>query len=461
MGENTTKKFDSTFAFKWIISLVITAFVWMIPTSELYTQQIHVYLTVTVFAILVMALELFDLMIVGFALPLAYLLLGLAPADVVYGPWMTNSIWMLAGVMALSKIMDRTGLLQRIAYGIIKMIGGGFKGLLVGITIAGALLNMALGGNAMPIYAVLVFAICRALDIVGTKESAMIMMTAIIGGVASSQCFLNLYALVSMDSQTVVAFDISWMEWFIDNAIFYVWIAFCVVLAWFLIKPDGNKINPQKLVQEKYAELGPWTKEQKIGLVVLVGILLAMLTNSIHHLAIGWIFVIGVTVLYLPGIKVGTGKDLDSVSFAFIAFSAACIAIGSVGGALGFGDLVQEMIYPLLEGKAPSVLVVLVLILSCLGNLIMTPISMAAALSQPIMQVAVSLGVSSKATLYAFVLGMEQVLLPYESMFIILTMSFGCIQLKQFIKVYGIKAILSIPFVFLVAIPYWKLLGVM
>lgn len=51
--------------------------------------------------------------------------------------------------------------------------------------------------------------------------------------------------------------------------------------------------------------------------------------------------------------------------------------------------------------------------------------------------------------------------MPYEYALYMICFSYGLIHIKNFIKAFGIKMILNLVYIFVVAVPYWMLIGLL
>ena len=79
----------------------------------------------------------------------------------------------------------------------------------------------------------------------------------------------------------------------------------------------------------------------------------------------------------------------------------------------------------------------------------------------PLTNIALSLGIEPYAILYAFNFGLDQVLFPYEYAIYLIYFSFGMLTMKDFIKFFGTKMVLSIIFLLVCVVPYWMVIGLL
>ena len=93
-------------------------------------------------------------------------------------------------------------------------------------------------------------------------------------------------------------------------------------------------------------------------------------------------------------------------------------------------------------------------------NLVLTPLAAEAGFVPTVVQIANDLGVNPYGFLYVFRQGLNEVILPHEWALILIFFSYGLIQMKDFIKFFSSKMVLNLLYVLLLAVPYWKLIGV-
>lgn len=135
----------------------------------------------------------------------------------------------------------------------------------------------------------------------------------------------------------------------------------------------------------------------------------AVATSSYHGISVGWLFVIAVFIMFLPGIKLAEAGDFKQVNFPFLLFAVACFSIGTVANYLGVGSVIAQLVYPLIKGS--------------------------------------------------FINSLTQVGLPYESAPVLIIFGYGMTTMKSFAKYCTIKAIIGLLCILLIFIPYWMLIG--
>ena len=88
------------------------------------------------------------------------------------------------------------------------------------------------------------------------------------------------------------------------------------------------------------------------------------------------------------------------------------------------------------------------------------PLAILAAFSEPIAQIALSLGIHPLGALYALMMGLDQIFMPHEFLNYVVIMAFGLVSMKDFIKIMTLKTVLATVFVAAVMIPWWYFIGI-
>lgn len=447
---------------KWAISLGIALFVVLMPCNEVYTYEVKMFLLVTALGILLVAFELVDLMAVSMLFPIGYLVTGLVPMEIAYSAWTQTMPLVVIGGYMIANILDRIGLLKRIAYWCVLKVGGSYYGLLYGILIAGTILNTATGGNAWVIMAAFTFGLCKTFNLGKTIDSAIIML---VGGLSAAASCVFIYTpyfmslLLNAANSTGGTYTLSWVQLFMHM---FPYLLFVLGLTWLLPKifKPTQKLPGKEFYSAEYAKLGPMSRDEIIGALATVGLIAFMMTGELHGIALDWAFILTPWLLYFPGIKIGTSEDVKNIDFSMVFFCVACLSIGITSSYLEIGKMVAELLIPILEPLSTNVIMGAIYLVGLILNFLLTPFAILAGFSEPIAQIAAGLGLNPMGALYSLYVGVDQVLLPYEYLSYLIFYAFGLIKMSDFIKVLGVKMILATLLVFFVMIPWWNFLGV-
>lgn len=455
---------DTKVTVKWIITILITFAVWLIPVNETYTQVIHDYMTITVFGILLIAFEFFDMIIPAVALPLLYMIFNVAPGETVLNAWTGTTIYMMLGAFVLANIMNDCGLLNRIAFYLIKFFKGSFNAILYGLMLVGWIISFLTFTNGFVIMATLLLGVCKALGYnKACRESAIIFMVGLFTNLTVQvwQYFPALVAMMDAGVQTVLP-DYS-MDWYFQMLYLWPLAVFSVLFIWMLTKiyhtKDIKLGGDKDYFEKEYKKLGKMSSAEIKVAVIFVLILVFLLTTNWHGLSANYAFLIFPFLLFFPGLNVGTVESIKNVNFSVLFFVAACMGIGTVGLYVGVGDMISSIVTPLLSGQGTFVTVWFIMFVGMIANLFMTPFAMISCFSAPLTQIALDMGIDPLINLLSLLLSVDLMFFPYEGTSVLVLFGFGMISLKDFIKFSTWKIVLYFVFAAIILIPYWKLLG--
>ena len=93
-------------------------------------------------------------------------------------------------------------------------------------------------------------------------------------------------------------------------------------------------------------------------------------------------------------------------------------------------------------------------------NFVMTPLAAVSSVTDPLVNIIQTAGLSPYPILYAWNQGLEQIILPYEYALVLFACSYGYISLKHLMKFFGIRMALNLIFLLVVCTPFWKLFGI-
>lgn len=141
--------------------------------------------------------------------------------------------------------------------------------------------------------------------------------------------------------------EIEWFEW-LKLAAPIVWICgiLTAILIRFVFKPSKDIIAPKELLKAKVDEFGVVSKKELIVLATMVIVLLLWMTESIHHIASGWIALGAILVLAIPQFKVFDSFDeaIRSINWTVIIFIAGIQAMATCLNISGASQVIAKML---------------------------------------------------------------------------------------------------------------------
>lgn len=446
----------------WIITLVLPIIILLIPTSESFTPQIRTFFAITLMGIAMFCFDEVDNAIAGILMMLLYIIANIAPSSTVFAAWTNDIPWYILATLLLVNILDDTTILKRIAYHCIIWTGGTYKGIIFGITITAMLSIIIVPGTwtSMAVAAI-TLSIIKSLELPVGKASGGILMAACFGfHIASGfiyspsgiQMFLDMSK--SIEGISPESLNTNFIDFFIQDFPLVLLPFIMAFLITKLMKPE-QPINGKKYFQEQLHELGKMSANDKKVLAILLILLIYLLSNRWTGWNMLYGFLLAPIICYLPGIKVATVDHFRKINFNVIFFIVACLSIGTVAATCGAGQFIVNIIVPMLSNTGTYGFLAIVFIFGVLVNFLLTPMAAMSSIAPLLSGVALSIGVTPLATTYAFYLGLDQLLLPYEIGTYLIFFSMGYVTLKDFAKLSGVKMIGAAIFTFAVIIPWW------
>lgn len=454
---------DKKSLFCWAICLLFPALIAFLPTSAAFTGSLKLFLVLTIFVILIIALELLPRLVSAILLPSLYMITGLVPAETAFASWTSTTVWMVLGGLIFSNVLDETGLLKRIAYFVIRKCGGTYAGAVFGCFFIGIILNLITFCNGWLVASALVYGICKAMDMKPSKEASLLCFAGTIGATGCTVClyYPGYFAMLETAIQEVIPnYRMTMFTSFKYNGFFIIWCVLCILILMKVYNTKNLPINVSKqLFDEKYAQLGKMSIRERKAVVMVILLLIYLFVSMFLDLPAAYGFMAIPFLMYLPIIGIGKEKTLEKLNFSMVFFVSTCLGIGIVGANVGFGDYLTGVAVPLLSGKGTLVVCVAFLLIGMIANFFMTPYAMLGGLALPFVQIAETLGINPVAACMCLLYSCELLFMPYESAGNLIMYGYGMMPMKEFIKQMTLKAVIMFAGFILIMYPLWNLFG--
>lgn len=446
---------------KWGITLIVPLLIFFIPLSETYTAPMRLFFVITLLCILIMAFELMNTMAISILMPMLYLIF-IAPAETVFSAWISTTAWTCIGAMLLANVLASSGLLNRISYWVISKCGS-FTATVFGVLIVGVIVSFLTGVMGSLLVYTFAYGIARGLDIVKTKESAVLMFAAIFSTTTVDMFIYKPVFMSLINGQLALYLPgeaIEYLELLIANWPFFLMIVLIIwiYLKMYKIKSDGNV---KEEFTQKLKALGPMTFTEKKAAVLAIVVVLYMVSSSFTGLPMDYGLMVFPWLAYVPGVKLASNKEFQEINWETIFFVTACMGIGGVAAYAGVTTLVSSFFMNTVAPLGGFVAMGAIYIFGVLLNFLMTPMAMLASFLGPVIEIGQEMGINPEGLIYIFYTSCDQIILPYEYANYLLGFSFGLMTMKQFISMSLVKMIVGTIFLFTVMIAWWNLIGVL
>lgn len=453
---------------RWPLTLVLPFIVYFAAPTDI-SPKAPLFMAMTSMAILAWAFNVFPAIGVAALLTFGYMLGGVAPAEVVFGPWTTVLPWISFAAVIIGEAMDQTGLARRLALACLTLAGGSFLGLLWGFFLGGLVLALVLPS----ILARMVVLCAIASGIVDTlrlnhksRMSSAIILMAFMAAAApqflflhTSESFIWAFTMLFKDGSTVDFWQYAWHGSFFS--IVYTLASMAVIL---VVKGKENLTtmgNAQAFIASSRKELGPVSGKERKLMVIVLGMVLAFMVQPWTGVDPVFIFAVLALLCYMPGISILSEESIGKVEIMFLVFITGCMSIGFVGGAVGFNAWAVQQILPLLQGWGETMSVIIAYISGVAVNFLLTPLAATAAFTPAIGDLGQALNMNPLPLFYAFQYGLDQYILPYEAVYFLYIFITGRVTLVHVIPALALRALLCGVLLACVAIPWWNFVGIL
>lgn len=450
---------------QWAIVLILPLVVFFATQSGGFTIQQSTFYAITVVALTIWAMGLLSDTMVAVTLPVLYVVLNVAPARAIFAPWATDTGWVVYGGIIFAAIMMQTGLARRLALWAMHITGGSFNRLLIGVVLAGYLIGPAIPsvmGKAALVSTICV-GICEALNLEKqSKAASAVILAGFISVATAKMAFLTGGADVTMYVKQMsqhLQYEISWGDYFIHNfPLAFVYSLLSIAVLIFVLRPKTES-DSKAFIEESRAAMGPICTQERKGAALILLLVVLLMTDRWHGISTGWVLIILSLMAFLPPVGLMDDKKLQNLRFGPVFFVVGCMTIGSAAKATGVDVILANSLAPLLEGTSETGTVLMAYGAGTVLNFLLTPLAAFSAMTVPLTQLSVELGLNPIPVMYAFSYGLEQYIFPYEYAVLLFFYATGWVNLRHIMMVFAVRVIVAFIMLAALAIPYWKMLG--
>ncbi len=342
--------------------LFIAVILWFIPLDGISGQGQHC-LAVSVLAIVWWATNVIDPGYTSAMLLGSYVLLNIAPGDVVLNLWTTPVLYLVIGGFLIAAAVRDCGLGQRIAYYYSSKFLSNYSSIIISTYVLGFLLSFLIP-HPWP-RSVLIMSIMqkiiRKADI-GQSDAINIGLAVFAAACPTSAILLTGDTIINTVTVKMSGMQLSWLGWLWQMGI----PAICASLLTLglqlkLYKPTREIKIERDFFKSALAEMGPISRTE---IKCLAWVSLAMIlwtTDSLHHIHPGWIALFVSVGLCLPTVGGGlTNKSWADVPMSTLFFLTAALAIGTVGNYTGMNSWLAALLLPTQLPTNPFILAALI-----------------------------------------------------------------------------------------------------
>lgn len=345
------------------------AIVWFVPAPEGMSQAGWYLSGVLISSLIMWLTEAFPKVVVTLYIIGAVAILGIFDSMATAMKFfMSQPILMVIGSFFIAAMLDNTNLPFRLVGFLVRFSKDNGKAFLLIIMIATAFAASVLADMAAAMiffaFVVSVFGMKRreiTPDNLGLKKALMIAIP--ISAFAGSLCIpiggpVNLIVIGMLEGATGIS--ISFAQWFLIMGpisliiIVTLWFWLCVTL-----KPGRIEKEQYESFVSRVKELGPWNANEIKALIILFGMIALWFAGSwMPIFANGMVVIIGVLIMYCPGIDIITRENFEKeASWDLFFFLSGIMIIAQATQDTGLITWIIDNSFSWLAGANPILVV--------------------------------------------------------------------------------------------------------
>ena len=279
------------------------------------------------------------------------LILGLKPA-VVFSGFSQPAIWTLIPALFFGFLLQKTGLGERIAFGIVKLFKPSYANLVLAWVLIGIVLSILTPSITVRVAIVIPIALkcCELCNLEkGSKGNSLILLTAFaMALIPGSGWFSGLLAgpiiqsmFINAGMENLITFqswsDILFLPMMIATAI-------VAILGLILLKPT-DPISPSIRSEIKAQVIPKISRKEYIVAVVLSSVFAMFVTSNFHGIPDVAVCLAAIIILFISGVL--ESKDFNTgVNWDLVIFIGMAISLGSIFFESGISMWLSGIIVP-------------------------------------------------------------------------------------------------------------------
>lgn len=443
----------------------------MPPPNGLSAASMHVA-GIFLCAIFFWVAGVFPFYVTSLSLVFLFVFTGAVPFGTAFSGYLSTTWWFMLGAIGISAALSKSGLMRRFTYRIMKLFPPTFKGQILGMVTATAVVTPLI--PSVTAKSSMLFPVAKSIsDLMGyqpkSREIHGMFLACFTSVAIMSHTFINsnfdcYVAMELMPAETRAS--ISWGGWFLaafPRTVFVMAILVAGILV--LYRPRGETAQmTREDIQRELDAMGPLDRRSWLVIGVLAAAVLLWATERLHGIPGYQVALLGFLVLLTTGVL--TAPEVKSlISWDTLLMSGALLGIGAVFDAVGINAFVSAAVTPFMQQISGNayLFAAFVSVLMYLLKLIYSNTMALLAIVGPILiPVAQAAGISPWVAIYMTMVPCYTWNVIYQCNYVVIgfaafdgerNLHFG--SLTKLSYVFMVVNIFSL----WLMVPYWKLLG--
>jgi sodium-dependent dicarboxylate transporter 2/3/5 len=317
MAEDLSVKITKKTAISFLAAIIVIALSRVLPLPDGLTREGMTAWFLIIAAIIMWVCETMPMAIVSIILVMIMPFFGIMEIGSTWSSMANSVFFFLVATFALTAAISNSTIPTRIAKAIMKICGTRVRLMIIGFTLATAVLSAFMSNvPSCALFAALSLAVMKANGDPKPGESnfGRAMMIAIpcgsvIGGFMTPAGGPN--NIMAMEYLSAAGYDVSFLVWMII-AIPIGLVACFIAAGWagIFFKPEPITEEASKAAIDSLGELGPLTRDEKVKILIIVLMIFFWIMSTWWtFLNTAQIALLGMCAMFLPGVKVLTWKE--------------------------------------------------------------------------------------------------------------------------------------------------------
>ncbi|MFC3179995.1 SLC13 family permease [Cypionkella sinensis] len=394
------------------------------------------------------------------------LVLGLAPADLVFAGFGSTAVWLIVSGFVIGAAISASGLGRVLAQALAPVLDGSYARMIFGLTLVAMVLGFVMPssvGRAVVLVPIGMALADRAGFAPGSNGRIGIAVTLAIACNMPSFAILpaNIPNMVlSGAAETIYGTHFGYMGYLLLHYP-VLGLAKSAVTAALVLRMFPAEVAAQKVADTKVTAPADRSAQLRVAAVLLLTLLLWM-TDALHGVNAAWVGLAAAVVLLSPGFGVVSPQAFKAaVDFGLLLFVVGALAVGALVNASGLGALIGQglqAVLPLHPGATAGNFAALSL-MSMLTGVLTTVPSVPSVLTPMAEGLSQASGFDLPAVLMTQVVGFSTVLLPYQVAPLVVAMGLSGEKVgslaRVLLRLAAVTLLLLLPLDYL----WWRLLG--
>jgi anion transporter len=450
------------------LSIGLPIALWFAPLRLDLTEK-HA-LAITIFMIVAWITEALPHAVTGIIGCYLFWVLKVVGFEAAFSGFADQTPWFLFGAGLIGMMATKSGLARRLAYMVMANVGAGYSRLLLGFILSSFLLTFLVPSGIACVIIMAAVAV-GVMDVFGLGRGSNVgrgifVTLTCTAGTFDKMVIAGASSILGRGMiEKIMGIQVYWSQWllaFFPCAVVTIFFTWRLVI--WIYPPEKQSLEGgAKFLQELLARMGPWNRDEKRSLfLMLIGIALWS-TDLIHHISPA-VIGIGIGLLAtVPGVGVLDQEDLKRLNYLPVFFTAAAISMGNVlvqTKALNAMTVIMfDWMRPLIT-NVYSVALIPYWTAFCYHIFLGNELSMLATSMPPLLSFAKSSGIHPLpiALVWAFAAGGK--IFVYQSGVMVAGYSYGYFKATDLLRV-GFCLTVVESLVLLLVVPfYWPLIGI-